>query len=195
MVETIIGWDEQIFYWINHSWSSDILDVVFPFFRGRDNWIPLYLLLIIVSALRFKKYAWPFILSAVLVAGASDIVSSRIIKPGVERLRPCRQENMDVILRVRCGSGYSFTSSHASNHFAVATFFILTLGRVWRWSKPLWFIWAAMISLGQVYVGVHFPFDVLIGAILGSIVGYIGYQLYIRTLPAAEFLPLSRGRA
>lgn len=194
MVETIIGWDEQIFHWINTGWSNGILDVVFPFFRERDNWIPLYLLLIVFALVRFKKYAWPFILAAVLTAGVSDVVSSRIVKPGVERLRPCRQENMEVVLRAKCGSGFSFTSSHASNHFAVATFFILTLGRIWRWSRPLWFVWAAMISIGQVYVGVHFPLDVLMGAILGGLIGYLGYRVYIRTAPVAEFLPVGRVR-
>lgn len=188
-METIIGWDEQIFYWINHGWSNSALDVIMPFFREKKNWIPLYLFLIIFSTFRFKKYAIGFILAALLTVGVSDLFSSRVVKPQVERLRPCRQENMDVILRARCGSGYSFTSSHATNHFAVATFFVLTLGRVWRWSRPLWWGWAVTISLGQVYVGVHFPFDILIGSLFGVLIGWLGYQAYLRTGAIPEFRP------
>lgn len=188
-METIIGWDEQIFYWINHGWSNSVLDVILPFFREKKSWIPLYLFLIIFSAFKYKKYAFGFILAALLTVGVSDLFSSRLVKPQVERLRPCRQENMDVILRARCGSGYSFTSSHATNHFAVATFFVLTFGRVWRWSRPLWWGWAATISLGQVYVGVHFPFDILTGSLFGMLIGWLGYQVYLRAGAIPEFRP------
>lgn len=160
--------------------------------RERDNWIPLYLGLIIFMIYRYKKYALTFILCAIITAGVSDIVSSRMIKPGVERLRPCRQESMEVTLRARCGSGFSFTSSHAANHFAVATFFVLTLGRVWRWSRPLWLSWAFLISLGQVYVGVHFPFDILMGSILGVGVGFLGYHLYRNLYPVPELSGIGR---
>jgi len=130
-----------------------------------------------------------------MTAGISDVISSRVVKPQFERLRPCRQENMEVVLRARCGSGFSFTSSHASNHFAVAVFFMLTIGRMYRWSRILWLIWAGMIALGQVYVGVHFPLDVLAGAFLGSLIGLTVYRVYLKWKPIPEFLPLSRVRA
>jgi membrane-associated phospholipid phosphatase len=187
-LETIIGWDEQIFYWINHGWSGTLGDYVFPFLRERNNWIPLYLLLIALVLYRYRWSGTTFILVAVLTAGTADIVNSRFIKPSVERLRPCRQEQMDAVVRAPCGSGYSFASSHAANHFAVATFFALTLGRVWRWSRPLWWLWATSIALGQVYVGVHFPFDIFFGGMLGILIGWIGYQIYRRTRPIQELV-------
>lgn len=191
MLETIIGWDEQIFYWINHDWSNPVLDVVLPFFRERKSWIPLYLFLIVFMAYRFRKKGAIFIFAALLTVGASDLLSSRIIKPSVERLRPCRQEQLDVELRARCGSGFSFTSSHATNHFAIASFFILTMANHYRWTKHLWWLWALTISIGQIYVGVHFPFDILCGSMLGIAIGTLGARLYGRSNPIPEFVPAS----
>ena len=120
------------------------------------------------------------VLALALTVGIADTISSKVIKKSVQRLRPCNdtQINQQVKLLVRCGGGYSFTSSHATNHFAVALFLIGTLGRIFRRMKwPLLF-WAATIALGQVYVGVHYPFDILVGGTIGSLIGIGVARLY-----------------
>jgi len=71
-----------------------------------------------------------------------------------------------------CGQNGSFTSSHATNHFGIAVFIFITLEKVWGKFNYLFLLWAAAICYAQVYVGVHFPFDVLGGAILGSCIGF-----------------------
>jgi undecaprenyl-diphosphatase len=113
------------------------------------------------------------------MVGVSDIVSSRIVKKNIQRIRPCNDSEISgkVKLLVRCGSGYSFTSSHASNHFAAAIFLFFTY--FYKDNKIKWALiaWAASIGFGQIYVGVHYPFDVLCGAILGSAIGYLGYRI------------------
>jgi undecaprenyl-diphosphatase len=76
-----------------------------------------------------------------------------------------------VIERVNCGSGYSFPSSHAANHFCFAAFFITVFGDYMRHWKIGWWIWALLISIAQIYVGIHYPLDILGGALLGLIVG------------------------
>jgi undecaprenyl-diphosphatase len=81
---------------------------------------------------------------------------------------------------VRCGSGFSFTSTHATNHFAVATFLIMTLGQSFRNIKLWLWSWASIIAFSQVYVGVHFPLDVIAGGILGIIIGRIWAMLFDR---------------
>ena len=86
----------------------------------------------------------------------------------------------EVNLLVPCGGGYSFTSSHATNHFAIATFLILTLGLIFKWIKLPLLFWAASIAFGQVYVGVHYPLDIFFGAILGMSVGYFVFLLFLR---------------
>ena len=105
----------------------------------------------------------------------SDTLSSQIIKKNVQRIRPCNDpliSNM-VELKVKCGGGYSYTSSHATNHFALAFFLIYTLGVQFRWIKWVLIFWASSIAYGQVYVGVHYPFDVISGAIIGGIIGIL----------------------
>ena len=130
--------------------------------------------------MNFKKKGIIMILAIFLSGGIADITSSHIIKKNVERLRPCNDPDVksEMILRTRCGRGYSFTSSHATNHFAIASIIVLLLGGIWTWIKWPLFLWAGTISLGQVYVGVHYPIDILCGAILGYFCGRLAYYLY-----------------
>jgi undecaprenyl-diphosphatase len=103
------------------------------------------------------------------------------VKPLVERSRPCaEQSSIDVIAKVRCGSGYSFTSSHATNHFAIAIFFIFTLGRYIKYLSIGLIVWASLISLAQVYVGVHYPSDIFCGMLLGIAIGYFWSKVFNR---------------
>ena len=176
-------WDEQWFWLINREWRSEWLDVIMPYWRHKLFWMPFYFFLAAFLWFNFRQKALYFLLGAALTIGIADMTSSQLIKKSVERLRPCNDQELkeEVNLLVRCGGGYSFTSSHATNHFALAFFFLLTLGRRmggWRW---LFLFWAASIAYGQVYVGVHYPVDVLVGAMIGSMIG-IGVAFLYKSL-------------
>lgn len=165
--------DETLFFLINQDGQSAWLDWLLPVWRNKYTWIPLYLLLtgLAVWKFRWKSLVWALLLGLTVAAG--DMTSHRIIKQQVQRPRPCQTETLqqEVRLLVPCGGGYSFTSNHATNHFALAMFFAGTLGiffRKWKW---LLFLWAFGVAYAQVYVGVHYPLDVLGGAILGIIIG------------------------
>jgi membrane-associated phospholipid phosphatase len=109
----------------------------------------------------------------VLVA---DQISSHVLKPLVERLRPCNQPMWSHFVRtlIHCGSGYSFPSSHATNHFAIAIFLMFSFRKNGRYlHMSLLFVWASLISIGQVYVGVHYPLDIITGCLLGSSIGIL----------------------
>jgi undecaprenyl-diphosphatase len=97
-----------------------------------------------------------------------------VLKKSIQRLRPCNDAEMaeKTTLRVSCGSGYSFTSSHAANHFAAAVFLIGIFGASVGWLRPTLLIWAGAISFSQVYVGVHYPADVVCGGLLGAAIGW-----------------------
>lgn len=172
----IINWDIHVFEFINSGLSSEFFDAVLPAMREPLFWIPLYVFLLAFMLFNYGKKSYWFVLVMILSVGSSDIASSRIIKKTVQRVRPCNNDDVKVIKRVRCGSGYSFTSSHAANHFSLAVFAISTLGQHLPKIKPwLWF-WAGLISFSQVYVGVHFPIDIICGAIVGIIIGKLyGY--------------------
>lgn len=169
----ILSWDIALFEWINYDLSSPILDAILPWMREPIFWVPLYTFIVAFAFFNFGSRAYWFVIFLALTAGSADLISSRVVKQSFQRLRPCHTDHIIVIERVHCGGGYSFTSSHATNHFAVATFLILTFGQIFRCIIPYLWAWAAIIAFSQVYVGVHFPLDVIFGALLGILLGKI----------------------
>lgn len=179
-MEQLLHLDFQLFELINQKGHIPFLDWLMPYWREKSFWIPLYLVLVAFVVFRFKTKAGLFLIMAVLTIGVSDTMSSRVVKPSVKRLRPCNDPDRkeEVALLIPCGPGYSFTSSHATNHFALATFLALSLGAVYRFLILPLFLWAFSIAYGQVYVGVHYPLDILAGSLLGILSGWIVYRIY-----------------
>ncbi|HJW29370.1 MAG TPA: phosphatase PAP2 family protein [Saprospiraceae bacterium] len=174
MMDTWLQWDTSLFHWINSGWSNGFFDWLFPLLRNKYLWLPLYIFCLAWILFNFtRRQTLIAILFTILSIFASDTISSKLIKNNIHRQRPCQVEAMvpPVIERVPCGSGYSFTSSHASNHFCLAAFAVVVFGHfMGRW-RHLWWAWALLISLSQVYVGLHYPGDIAGGALLGTIVG------------------------
>jgi membrane-associated phospholipid phosphatase len=171
--QRLIEIDYRLFKLINQQGASSFLDVVLPFLREAEFWLPLYLFLIVFAALNFGVKGWWWSLGFVLTAALCDLVSSQLIKQSIFRLRPCHDPNLinEIIIRVKyCPKSSSFTSSHATTHFGLSMFLFQTFKRLSKW-WALIFTWAAVISYTQVYVGVHFPFDVVAGGICGCILG------------------------
>lgn len=171
------------FYYIHFEWSNAFFDAVLPYLRNQFFWAPLYLFLLIYIFINYRiQRAILWCAGYLVTFGIGDFISSKLIKPYFARVRPCREEALEDIIRniVHCGGGYSFPSSHAVNHFAMAMFIAITLGggkRKWIW--PLCIFWAAIVSYSQVYVGVHYPFDVIAGGILGIIIGTVIGLLFV----------------
>ncbi len=175
LLEEIKNVDYKIFFKINGEWHNSFLDTFLPFLRQSYLWIPFYFFLLIFVPLNFKKNGLYWTLFFLLTASISDYTSSTIIKGTILRLRPCQNpltiEHLRLLVHY-CPGNSSFTSSHATNHFAVAMFIFTTFKKqISKWWALL-FLWAFIISYTQVYVGVHFPLDVTGGAVLGSAIGY-----------------------
>lgn len=175
--------DEQLFHLINSGLSNSFFDWIMPYWRSKLFWIPFYIFMISFLLINFKKAGLFVLMGVFLTIGIADFTSSNLIKKSVKRIRPCNSLLLEeeVKERVRCGGGYSFTSSHATNHFALATFLAIVLGVYFKWIKLPLYLWAASISFGQVYVGVHYPLDVFVGALLGIFIGILISQFYLRT--------------
>ncbi len=176
MFEFLHHIDTQLFFQVNHCMSNDFFDAIMPAARTKTTWIPLYA---VISFLIIKKYKFQaiYVLGfALLTLLIADQLSAHIIKPLVQRPRPCNDAEIGAMVHnlIDCGSGYSFVSSHATNHFGLASYFILVFSRPSnRFYVVLGFVfWACLISFAQVYVGVHYPFDVVVGGILGALIGY-----------------------
>jgi undecaprenyl-diphosphatase len=186
VLQWLDGIDKQLFTFIHHSLANNLLDAVMLFIRNGLVWIPLYCFMLWWVIRNHKKYAVKFIVVSIITVAFTDFVSASILKGFFERPRPCYSAQLQPIIRniIGCGGLYSFPSSHAANHFGMATFwfwgiFIMT-GRKWHW---LWF-WAAIICFAQVYVGKHYPFDVLGGGVFGWLAGVTSAKIFERWIAA-----------
>ena len=182
--------DTWLFLKINTVWTHPFPDSVFPLWREANAWAPLYLFLVVFAIMNFKKKAIPWILFVVITLTLTDQISSTLIKNWVARPRPCRDEfliNQVRLLLNNCSGGYSFPSSHATNHFGFAVFVFITLQPIFKKWGYLFFVWAATICYGQVYVGVHYPLDVVCGAILGSGIGYLTATFFTKKIGTLNF--------
>lgn len=170
--------DEYLYRLINGQWVAHWLDGIMKLLRNPLFWAPLYFFLLIWFFKRKREYVVLILLLSILCFALTDFTSAKILKPYLARLRPCYVPELGWRSIVGCGGQYGLPSSHASNHFGLAAFwFILVRGlfkRNWYW---LW-IWAAMIGYAQVYVGVHYPSDILAGAALGIILGTVCSGLF-----------------
>ncbi|MEA3495790.1 MAG: phosphatase PAP2 family protein [Bacteroidota bacterium] len=173
MLEHILEFDFKLFQLINIYWTNSVFDSVLPFLRNKYFWTPFYIFLFSYFIINFKKKGLLLILIIILLIFVSDQLSSHVIKPFVGRLRPCNEILIKDYVRLlaNCSSGFSFPSSHATNHFALAFFLIVLFNKRYKWVFPVLFFWAFAISYSQVYVGVHYPLDILTGGFLGTIIG------------------------
>jgi membrane-associated phospholipid phosphatase len=184
--QSLQSFDQSLFVYINQVATHPLTDTLMPFFRESTLWIPFYLFLIVFVFVNFGKKGWVWLLFAFITVLLTDQFSSSIIKNWVQRPRPCADPLLYGQVRLlldHCSGGYSFTSSHATNHFGVATFLFVTLGRYFGNWKYLLFIWASLICYAQVYVGVHYPLDVVFGALLGFLIGHFVCWAYQKSDP------------
>jgi undecaprenyl-diphosphatase len=181
MLEYLKEIDLEILLLIN-SWHTPFLDKCMLVITGRNTWIPLYLFIIIFFYIKREKeflLALLFIIAAVISA---DLFASSLMKPLFHRLRPCHNEDISkmlYLLKDICGGRYGFISSHAANTFAFSVFLFLYVGKEYKWVE-LFFIWASVVSISRVYLGVHYPADIGVGAIAGIIIGILFYYLYLQ---------------
>ena len=181
VLNKLLEFDRWLFFKINVDSSNSFFDAIMPVIRQSDTWLPLYFFLFLFMTMNYGWRSFPWMLALGITAGICDQVSSSFVKDFFGRTRPCRNEaiahQLNFLVLYCPGSG-SFTSSHATNHFGVAMFIYTALSaklKTWTW---LFFFWAAIICFAQVYVGVHYPFDVIGGGILGCGIGYLVASIY-----------------
>lgn len=173
-INWLIQKDKALFLFFNKQHTNSFFDWLMPVLRESKTWIPLYILILAFAAFKLKKKVWIWVLGAATTILLSDQISSHIFKPLFARQRPCADVDFAPQVRLlldHCSGGFSFTSSHACNHFAIALFIITTLKLYLKNWKYAFIFWAAIICYAQVYVGVHYPLDVLCGAGLGTLIG------------------------
>ncbi|MCA0445001.1 MAG: phosphatase PAP2 family protein [Bacteroidetes bacterium] len=175
MTDFLYEIDKTLFYWINHGWSNPVFDVVMPFITNRVTWFPVWIALVAWLILKGGRKGRIVAALIIPVIFLTDQVSSELIKPFIDRVRPSNALP-DVYLLVKRTMSDSFPSSHAANFFAGAT--LLT----WFYRKTAWicFSLATLVALSRPYVGVHYPSDILGGAVLGSLLTLAVIWLYLQ---------------
>lgn len=202
LINPLLHWliiqDQKLFILINSVLTNPFFDSIFPVWREAQTWYPLYLFLLVFSLLNFGKRAGWFLFFFGLTIAICDQVSSGIIKDWVARIRPCSAPELAGHARLllnRCPGSGSFTSSHATNHFGMAVFIIHTCKSfLHKWKYAL-YLWAASICYAQVYVGVHYPLDVIGGAVLGALIGYGTAAFYVSkfgTPDSGNLIPIEK---
>ena len=173
--------DQALFKLINGHWTNTFFDSLLPWMRTSEHWFAFYIALVSYVFYKWGWKAWKWLLSVAITIALTDQVSSFIFKPFIHRLRPCNDPailNKVNLLIGTCPSSFSFTSSHAANHFSLAMFVFMSLQPLFKKYTYLFFVWAGIISYAQIYVGVHYPLDILGGTLIGLIMGYAGAIIY-----------------
>ena len=164
----------KLFFYIN-SHRNSFLDEIMYQLSSTVIWIPVYLFIIFILYKVYNKKSWIFILSAILMIIISDKVST-FFKYLMKTLRPSHEIYLKSMIHLsKAGPGglYGYVSSHASNFFALAMFLLILFPSKYNWLKIGFLISAILVSYSRIYNGVHYPFDVVRGILLGSAIGLI----------------------
>lgn len=175
-VNSFLNWDIHLLMWLNGHGSA-MGDACMVALSSKWLPIPAYLYFLYRAYQRWGKSLVLPVLLCGLAVGVSDSVSSKVFKPGFQRLRPCFEEN--ILVRTPAGlpgGQYGFVSSHAANAAALYWLMPLALG-LSRKERYAWLGFAALIAISRVYLGVHYPSDILVGALLGWGIAYAIHRI------------------
>jgi|WetSurMetagenome_2_1015567.scaffolds.fasta_scaffold00677_9 undecaprenyl-diphosphatase len=171
--------DQQLFLFLN-SINSPFWDQVMYAVSGKVIWAPLYLSILIYLGIKYKRKFLIILLFIIVAVALADQTSVQLFKNIVQRLRPCHEPSLEGLVHLvkgECGGKFSFVSSHATNSFNIALISLLFIKK--RWYTISIILWAAIIGYSRIYLGVHYPGDVICGSLLGAFIGWGIYQLYM----------------
>lgn len=180
-MEQLAQWDNDLFVWLN-GLGTTRWDDFWLFVTHIKNWIPLYVLFFVLFLIALSRKRAFITTLFTLITMASALAATSLVKNTVGRLRP--SNTLDLVERIRVLEtplDYSFWSGHAAVSFAITIFVVLVLRSWSRWIYLI-FIWPLLFTISRIFVGVHYPSDLLVGAIVGSCIGYICYTVYPKNL-------------
>jgi undecaprenyl-diphosphatase len=180
-MDWLLAQDHALLLAINGA-HSEIVDTFMSVVSDKLTWLPLYAALLV---LLYRQVGWQRLLMLIgvlaLVILMSDQVASGLLKPLVQRPRPCHLEGFRQFIHLadkHCGGAYGFASSHAANFFALATFMVPFFWKRFRFLVVGLFLVAGLVGYSRIYLGVHYPSDVLAGMLIGMMAGWLGIFLF-----------------
>ena len=185
-MEEIILEDKQAMIFLNNLGSSTF-DPFWILVSEKWFWIPLYVIFLYFLYKNFNKKSLFYILLFVALGITASDQIANIFKFGFERLRPCHDPSLEGLLReVKCGGKFGFYSAHSSNSFFVSTYLTILLGKKIKQLPYFLFVWAAIVAYSRVYLGMHFPGDIIIGAIMGILLALFFGTLAKKVIKKSE---------
>ena len=178
MLETLIELDKELLLFLN-SFHTPWLDPIMFWITKTLFWLPLYLFLLFLVIKNFKRDTWIVLVGVAITILLADQITSGLMKPFFARLRPSREPSLQGLVHLvdgYTGGKYGFASSHAANTFATALFFWLLFKDRYRWVWIL-FVWAAVMTYTRIYLGAHYPGDILVGLLIGLGSAWTGFAI------------------
>jgi len=186
MLKKLLEWDRDTFIYLN-SLGIEEYDGFWSIITDISTWTPLFLLFFLLLFLKFPKREAFHKALTLLVLIIFVLAITHWTKVSVARLRPNNTEEINTLIRIlKSPTDYSFFSGHASSSFSITVLVFLFLRKKVKW-VAVFFIWPLLFVMSRIYVGVHFPIDIIVGAVVGTLSAILFYQLYKRFI-----LPYSR---
>ncbi len=182
-MNSLIEFDQQMLLVLNYFHSA-YWDIAQWLISGIAIWIPMYTMIVYTIIKSQKLQSWLTVLTVIILIVLCDLISTEVFKHGIERLRPTHTPDIkDFIKTVRGykGGKYGFVSSHATNTMGLAVFTSLLFRN--KFYSLFIIAWSLIVGYSRIYLGVHFPGDVLGGFVLGSILGFTVYKIYTLIIP------------
>ena len=179
MFEQLITLDKEVLLLIN-GFHNHVLDSIMVFASLKFGWIPLYIFLLYIIINDYRRRSWLVLIMIGLTVLIADQSSVHLFKNIFQRLRPCHDDALAELLYMvkPCGGKFGFISSHAANSFSIAIFISFLLENKHRWIWPVMLLYGVLIIYSRVYLGVHYPSDVIAGAVVGSLIGIVTYHIF-----------------
>ncbi|KIC01796.1 phosphatase PAP2 family protein [Flavobacterium sp. AJR] len=187
MLEKLQELDTNLFVYLN-GLGSETYDKLWLVITNQVNWIPLFLLLFyfIYKKLGTKQTLYLLLFIAILITCTDQLTN--LVKNNVQRLRPCNNPDINSFIRiVQVRSSFSFFSGHAANTMAVATFLYLLLNKHFKYFGLL-FLWPLVFAYSRIYLGLHYPLDILCGYLAGATMGFLLFKIYQKV--RARYFPV-----
>ncbi|QIE60468.1 phosphatase PAP2 family protein [Rasiella rasia] len=176
MLETLKNWDRELFVWLNNL-GIETCDSFWIFVTQIESWIPLFIFFFAIIFVKYGLRKGLIVLFFTVLSFTVTITFTNLVKDYVARLRPNNVEELTNLIRVlQKPTNYSFFSGHASSSFAVTTFVVLVIRKFSKWIY-LAFLWPILFVISRVYVGVHYPSDLLVGAVVGTTIAFIMHAI------------------
>ncbi|SDM91322.1 phosphatase PAP2 family protein [Kriegella aquimaris] len=188
MLEKILQWDRDAFIYLNNLGIEDY-DLFWSTVTNISSWIPLFVFFFVIIFLKYPKKEAIYVTLTVVALVFFITFATDVTKGYVARLRPNNNEEINTLIRIlKSPTSYSFFSGHAASSFSITTLMVLFLRKRFTWSWAF-YIWPLLFASSRIYVGVHYPVDILVGASVGVLSAFLFYGLYVRLI--APYLGLS----